>query len=97
MLLSKALKAKCSPIPSGVASLLMPSLDQLSGKDRYHHAFVQPPAVATASALRARWRPSRCICMCVVRRELRVLSLSLSRWRKVGLPLVLWQEFGPNF
>ena len=31
----------------------------------------------------------------VVRAEPRVLSLS--QWRKVGLPLALWQEFGPNF
>ena len=31
----------------------------------------------------------------VVRAGLQVLSLS--RWRKVGLPLVLWQESKPNF
>ena len=32
---------------------------------------------------------------CVLRAELRVLSLS--QWRKIGLPLALWQESGPNF
>ena len=39
------------------------------------------------------------VCMRGVWRSLRGVlgALSLSQWRKVGLPLVLWQESRPNF
>ena len=46
----------------------------------------------------AHWRPLLKMVLCGVWRGctgLRVLSLP--RWRKVGLSLALWQDFGPNF
>ena len=66
-----------------------------------HWAFIQPPTMAILPSTQgARWRPllSRkwccVVCACVVWGVvcvgLWVLSLSLSRWRKVGLPLALW-------
>ena len=72
-------------------------------KDRRRRTFVWPPAMATTSTCRALLKgPSRMVCdACVVRTELQVLSLSLSLsfsvWKKVGLPLALWQAPGPNF
>ena len=68
-------------------------------------AFTWPPTMATILSAQGPIRgPSRmmdgCVCACgVVHMGLRVLSLSLflSQWRKVGLPLMLWQESGPNF
>ena len=41
--------------------------------------------------------PSRMYGVVDVHTKLRVLSLSLSRWRKVDLSLALWKESGPNF
>ena len=59
-------------------------------------ALVRPPVVVTAPACAGpRWRAPLDMHVYCVRAELWVLSLS--RWRKVGLPFVLWQEYGPNF
>ena len=45
-----------------------------------------------------RWRaPLSNKCVCFVQSFGCSLSLSLSQWGNVGLPLVLWQESGPNF
>ena len=52
MVLSKALKAKLSSIPSGVASLSMPGLENGAKNHRRHRAFIRPPAVVML--LRAR-------------------------------------------
>ena len=57
-------------------------------------ALVRPLMVVTTPACTGpRWRAS--LGDGVVHMEFRVLSLSW--WRKVGLPLVLWQKSGPNF
>ena len=64
----------------------------ISGKKKYRcrRAFVRPPAVTTTPA---RVGPLNGVCCS------RGVSgaLSLSRWRKLGLPLALWQESGPDF
>ena len=68
-------------------------------------AFIRPLAVATLPCVGgAVGGPSlrkgaTCVRMCGVWRGLRGATtvLSLSRWRKVGLPLALWQESGPLF
>ena len=74
--------------------MLTPGLNQLSGKDRRLHAFVRPPVMAIAPARAGPvGGPSWCICMLFARS----FRCFLSRWRKVVLPLALWQEFGPNF
>ena len=96
MVLSKALKAKLSLIPNGVASLLMPGLDR-DGVERpplLLRALVRPLAVAIAPMLAGpRWGPILDMMVCFARG----LRCSLSWWRQVGLPLALWQESGPNF
>ena len=38
-----------------------------------------------------------CVHICNVWRGLRKALGALSWWRTVGLPLALWQDFGPNF
>ena len=56
----------------------------------------RPPVMVTAAAhVWPCWRASLRICDSVVHADLWVLSLS--RWRKVGLLLELWQESLPNF
>ena len=37
------------------------------------------------------------VCMCVVCVFALGFGCFLSLWRKVGLPLAVWQESGPNF
>ena len=97
MPISMFLKAKLSSIPGGVASLSTPVLDQLSEKlppsclrstthrgdsSRTHRAPLKGPSQMVYGS-------------CVVRVEFKVLalslspSLSLSLWRKVGLPSTL--------
>ena len=94
--LSKALKAKLSLIPSEVANLSTPYLDRTKWKKI---AAIMPsfdhPLWQQLLHVRGLVGGSILTYGCVVRVELRVLSLS--RWRKVGLPLALWQESGPNF
>ena len=89
MVLSKALKAKLSSIPSGVTNLSMSGREWLENR----RAFVRPLAMATPphvhGLLEAPLNNS------VVRMELRVLSLS--QGRKVDLPFEVWQESWPNF
>ena len=67
-------------------------------------AFVRSLAMATLLRVGPLEAPFKWWCMCVrvcsgvcsvVHAGLRVLSLS--QWRKVSLPLVLWQESEPNF
>ena len=93
MVLSKALKAKHSSIPSEVTSLSMPGLNWLSRKT----------AVAVPLFNHPLWRqlgPSQMVsgaCVVCVELWLLSLSLSLSLWWEVGLPPALWQELGPNF
>ena len=61
------------------------------------------PSWRRSRACRAHWRPLLKMVLCGVRMcgvwrgctGLRVLCLP--RWRKVGLFLALWQDFGPNF
>ena len=77
-------------------NLLMLGLNQNEAKKASSQAFVRPPVVAIASArARPHWRAPLDSDEGVLHAGLRVLSLS--RWRKVGLPLVLRQESGPNF
>ena len=59
MVLSKALKAKLSSIPSGIASLSMPASIGTEAEKSLPplRAFVRPPAMATAHA-RPHWRAS---------------------------------------
>ena len=90
MVLSKALKAKLSSIPSGVASLSMPSLDWLSGKTttivpRFdHQLWWQLPH--TRGLVRGPFSNSMW-CVCRSREASGALSLSLE---EVGLPFALW-------
>ena len=57
-------------------------------------ALIRPPAMATAPAcMGPRWRAA----LGVIVLFTWSFGCSLSRWRKVGLPLVLGQESGPNF
>ena len=90
MVLSKALKAKLSSIPSGVASLLTPGLDQNGGEKTA--ANVVGPSSTTchgnSSCARGAALFSSSQMVVCVRTELRVLSLSVRR--KVDLPLTLW-------
>ena len=91
MVLSKALKAKLTSIPSGVASLSMLDLDWLSGK---------PSSLCLRSTARCGDNSRVCeapleVVYGVVHAE--PLVLSLSQWRKIGLPLEVWQESWPNF
>ena len=75
----------------------MHGLDQNGAKKppQLSQALVRPPVVATAPALaRPRWRALLDI-YGVVRVRFWVLSLSVEEG--IFLPLVLWQEFGPNF
>ena len=70
-----------------------------SGVENHHcRAFVRPPAMTTAPAsTRPRWKaPLEWMVSWVFARSFGC-SLSLSRWRKVDLPLALWQESKPNF
>ena len=94
MVLSKALKAKLSSIPSGVASTSMLDLDWGGGKLLPSWTFVRPPIVATLLCARGLLEAPLGI-MRVVRIELQVLSLSVEEG--ICLPLVVRQEFGPNF
>ena len=94
MVLSKALKAKLSLIPSGVANLSTPSLDGDGAKTPPPSlwALVRPLVVATApTRMGSHWRALLDIMVCFVQG----LEWSLSRWRKVGLPLALriWAKF----
>ena len=59
MVLSKALKAKLSSIPSGIASLSMPASIGTEAEKPLPplRAFVRPPAMATAH-VRPHWRAS---------------------------------------
>ena len=94
--LSKALKAKLSSTLSGVTSLSTPCLDRTKWKKTttvlpsFDHLLWRQ-----LSHARGPVRGSFSMYGCVVRVEFWLLSLS--RWRKVGLPLALWQESGPNF
>ena len=93
MVSSKALKAKLLLIPSEVASLSTPSLDQ-DWKNCYRCAFVQPPVMVIAPAHEGpRWR-APLNSGNVVRMELWVLSLSVEEGRSTfGVIAGIWAKF----
>ena len=94
MVLSKALKAKLSSIPSGIASLsTLASIGTEAEKPPPPlRAFVRPPAVATTRA-RPHWRASLGI-NGVVRAEFRVLSLLVEEGRSTfGVMAGIWAKF----
>ena len=105
MVLSKALKAKLSSIPSGVASLSTLGLKKVIAKNcrRRRGPSFDHPLWQRSCARGARWRPlpSEWCCKCAhvwcVAWFVWGFRCSLSQWRKVGLPLVLWQESRQNF
>ena len=105
--LSKALRAKLSSIPSGVTSLSTPGLERQRENRRHRHgpSFDHSPWRRSHVRKGARWRLlSRmmtmgvCVCltMCVAWFTWG-FECYLSQWRKVGLPLVLWQKSRLNF
>ena len=57
-------------------------------------ALVRPHIVATTTAHAG---PLSIVAARASSKASGALSLSLSWWRNVSLPLALWQEFGPNF
>ena len=69
--------------------LLTPGLERLEN----HRAFIRPPTVVTLPCIQGPVEAP--LDNGVIRVEL--LVLSLSRERKVGLPLEVWQESWPNF
>ena len=94
MVLSKVLKAKLSLTPNGVSILSTPGLDWLSGKPPPPHLRSTTRRGESSCLHKALLKgPSQCVCMCVLHGD----SSALSQWGKVGLPLALWQESGPNF
>ena len=60
-------------------------------------ALIRPPAMVTTPAHTGpHWRAPLEMIWCGVC-FMQSFGCSFSRWRKVGLPLVLWQESRPNF
>ena len=100
MVLSKALKAKLSSIPSGIANLSMPGLDR-NGVEKplpSSWALVRPPAMATTPVrIGPRWRAPFEICIYgvgVICVKLQVLSLSVEEGRfTFGVMVGIWAKF----